>query len=78
MTAVSPDHHDHDDFDHDGDDIDHDGDDFIGDGDDDQVFALNVTRALFDKSNSAREAREERGPEVVLVNLSANSINHHD
>ena len=40
------------------------------------MFALNVTRALFDKSNSAREVREERGPEVVLVNFSANSINH--
>ena len=55
-------------------------DDYIGDDDhaggdvDDGDGCMEFTRALFDKSNSAREVREESGPEVVLVNFWANSI----
>ena len=39
-----------------------------GDGDEGSV-CIEFTSALFDKSNSARDAREERGPEVVFVNF---------
>ena len=39
-----------------------------GDGDEGSV-CIEFTSALFDKSNSARDVREERGPEVVFVNF---------
>ena len=39
-----------------------------GDGDEGSV-CIEFTSALFDKSNTARDVREERGPEVVFVNF---------
>ena len=50
-------------------------DDYIGDDDhaggdvDDGDGCMEFTSALFDKSNSARDVREERGPEVVFLNF---------
>ena len=52
------------------------GDDYVGHGgcvgdaiDDEGGVCIGFTSALFDKSNSARDVREERGPEVVFVNF---------
>ena len=46
----------------------------VGDADADAIddeggVCIGFTSALFDKSNSARDVREERGPEVVFLNF---------